>query len=668
MSCMKLSSRLFILLIVLGPSGFVCQPLYASETAVAWQTEIMPLLPQSSDIGSRVQKDVRERVYSAAQRQARYLLSLVHPWAEDESLLLITESRSREHWIRPNTGTLAGFAFLYRFGEYDEQIVGVSRAELLEKTMLPMFRYLIATHLTGVRPTSDGKRWGDAWQSAHWAHQIGRAGWWIWEDLPEDIRAGLRKVVAHEAERFVKSEPPHQIQLDTKAEENAWNSQIFSVAVLLMPEDPRRAAWEAAFPKWALSSFLRPADEHSTAVVDGLPVAEQFSGANIYDDFTLENHRIVHPDYMTTFSLSLGCALDYVMTGRRVPQVLLYNTSGIYQNLKWFSLLDGGFVYPSGQDWRLFRNPDWLFTHLLMALYGKDPSAWELSQRCLATLEKMQARSDSGAVYRPEEFFFASTHSDTIYSLSKAWLALHRTEVTADRYEEPRGVLRLEAGKIVLNRTKEAIHTFSWGKKIMAQCLPNRRDRIVSPHTRNGVGWIRLKGAEDILPIRVDKVTVEETGGGFNAELVLDHGDDAVRAFLNYRSGADGRLECEEKLVAMGAVEVAEVATGLVGVLNHPNWVYEKGHRVLDIDGDDERVETGTGKTFERTGVTRIAIDDCLKVASETPLRVKYVGAVKPERARMTDLLILNYQGEEKEWKKGDVISSTKYVMRAEIE
>ena len=117
-----------------------------------------------------------------------------------------------------------------------------------------------------------------------------------------------------------------------------------------------------------MSSFLSPADERSDTVVDGRPVREQFTGANIYDDFTLENHGIVHPDYMTAFSLTLGCTLDFVMTGRQPPEALLYNVAPIYENLKWFWLPDGGFVYPSGQDWGLFRNADWLFKHVLMAV------------------------------------------------------------------------------------------------------------------------------------------------------------------------------------------------------------------------------------------------------------------------------------------------------------
>ncbi len=52
-------------------------------------------------------------------------------------------------------------------------------------------------------------------------------------------------------DRIAKGTPPHQIRLDTKAEENAWNSRILSVAQLLLPDasltpargPPRRSFW-----------------------------------------------------------------------------------------------------------------------------------------------------------------------------------------------------------------------------------------------------------------------------------------------------------------------------------------------------------------------------------------------------------------------------------------
>ncbi len=605
-------------------------------------------------------------VYSATQHQARYLLDLIHPWQDDASLRLLTDSRSEEHWIRPNTGTVQGLCFLYRFGPYDERVVGLSRTELISQAILPMIRYLTTTHLTGTRPTSDGKPWGDAWQSAHWAQMLGRGAWWVWDDLPDDVRRQVRRVVAHEADRIAKTEPPHRIQHDTKAEENAWNAQILSVAVLLMPEDARRAGWESAFQRWVFSSFLRPADASSERIVDGRTVAEQFTGANIYDDFTLENHGFVHPDYMTTFSLSLGCALDYTLTGRKPPEALLYNTAGIYENLKWFLLPDGGFVYPSGQDWTLFRHPGWIHVHILQAVYGRDPDAWQLAGRSLAAMEKMQARNPSGAIFSEGEFFFPSTQTDRLGSMACDWLVLQTAGEIADRFQQRLGIRRLDAGKLILHRTETMVNSFSWGAKVMAQPTPLAMDRIVSPDQRNGIGQVRLTGSRFALPIEVREVSVENGDDWFEARLILDHGR-AVRAELRFRSDPDGEWTMHEKLVALDDVVAAEIATGLIGILNNPHWIYEKGRREIAIDGRTHVVPAAAGRELD-AAAARIAIDRSLVIRIDPPTTIRYAGGSGPERGRVTDRLYLNYLGPDRPLKKGQVVSEyTAVVRRAEM-
>ncbi len=606
---------------------------------------------------------MQARMYRAMQDQARYLLGIVRTWDKDPAMRLLTDSRSQEHWIRPNTGAVQGYCFLFRFGPYDEKIVGVSRRDLLEKTIVPMMRYLVATHRTGTRTTGDGKPWGDAWQSAHWAQMLGRGAWWVWDDLPDDLRQGVRRVVAHEAGRFVRAQPPHRIRGDTKAEENAWNAQIFSVAVLLMPDDPRRGDWEKAFQKWVLSSFLRPADAESDTVVDGRPVREQFTGACVYDDYTLENHGFIHPDYMTTFSLSLGCGVDYAMSGRRPPEALLFNVAGIYENLKWFVLPDGGFVYPNGQDWTLFRHPGWTHVHTLMAAYGRDPDAWQLVERSVAAMEKMQARNASGAIFCQGEYFFPSTQTDRMVALSCDWLVLQGAKDVPDDYSERFGVRRLDAGKVVLHRTPAAVNTFSWGAKVMAQCVPFRLDRIVSPDQRSGLGHIRLAGQKKALPVKLREVKVESGTDGFTARLVVDHGT-PFRAELEFRSASDGTWHAREKLTALADATTAEVATGLVGILNNPEWIYEKGRRRIAIDGPEHLIPAHSGKVLEADSARRISIDSVLVFESPRPLGVRYVGATGPERGRATDRLYLNYLGGKRKWKEGEVLSEYEVTVR----
>ncbi len=628
----------------------------ATINAPAQEDTVLPLnFSIPSENGQGIRGDISNRVYQSIQHQARFLLSKLHPWPEDESMLLLTDSKSGEHWIRPNTGTVAGLSFLYQFGPYDKSAVGLERDALLNQKIIPMMRYLVATHNTGDRMTSDGKPWGDAWQSAHWAHMLGRAGWWIWNDLPDDLKEGIRRVVKHEAQRFVGQTPPSQLKNDTKAEENAWNAQIFSVAILLMPQDSQRDVWEREFQKWVLSSFQRPADKNSAVMVDGRPVSEQFYGANVYDDFTLENHSIVHPDYMSTFTLSMSCFIDYVMTKRRAPEALRFNVAGIYENLKWFSLPDGGIVYPSGQDWRLFNNSDWFFPHILMAAYGHDPDAWTLAMRSFDTHEKMQQRSPSGQVYLDEEFFFASTQSDCIYYLLRAWLTLKIGPPIHNAYHERSGVRRLDTGKIIINRTPHAIHTFSWGAKVMAQTVANRLDRIVSPDQRNGIGAVRLNGQSKALDVSINTIDVEHTDNEFDVRMQLDHGKNQIRADLHYHSYPNGNWLISEKLIALNDIEIDQVQTGLIGILNNPNWIYEKGYRDVFMDGKQNRIMAHSGKSLE-SNEKRIEIDQILSIQSESPLNAVYISSLKPTRARTTDYLYLNFI-KNKQYRKGDTIS-----------
>lgn len=611
-------------------------------------------LPEGNDPELR---QAAEQVYRSIEGMARFLLTKTHPWKQDPQLLLATESRSTENWIRPNTGMIEGFAFLCRFGPYNAEAVGRSRESLCNEVMIPMMRYVIATHVTGARTTSDGKPWGDAWQSAHWAQQLGRAAWWTWNDLPADVRAGVRRVVAHEADRFVDQKPPGRVRHDTKAEENAWNSQIFSVALLLMPDDPRRPAWEAAWQRWIMSSFLRPSDERSQKVVDGRTVAEQYTGANIYDDYTLENHGIVHPDYMTTFSLSMLSALDCAMSGREPPEAVFHNVEGVYENLRWFLLPDGGFVYPSGQDWRIFRNVDWISKHVMMAVCAGHPDAWSEAQRGLQTLYKMQGRTDSGAVYLDGEYFFASTHSSLFRATAHTWLLLQISGRVPKCCVDPVGVRRLDAAKIVLHRTGRAIHSFSWGARTMAMCVPYEVDRIVAPHPRSGIGHVRLEKANQPLPIRLVDVRVASDNESFRAELTLDHGE-AIRAKLLYRSTTDGRWIIRETLTALADVTTSDVATGLIGVLNHPNWVYENGRRVVRFDDHEEAFVALSGKTTVRPEVRQLSVDGRLNIESTGPLTVRYATASRPSRGRVRDELSLCTIPGKRRWANGQTVAA----------
>lgn len=608
-------------------------------------------------------EQVANRIHTSLEKQSHYLLQQLKPWKGDDNYKLLTESRSEEHWIRPNTGALQGFCLLYRFGDYNEDRVGISRERLLHEVIRPMFRYLVETHVTGSRVTDDGKPWGDAWQSAHWAQMLGRGAWWIWDDLSPDLRQGVLRVVRHEAGRFVRQEPPAQLRGDTKAEENAWNAQIFSMAMALMPNDEEYPAWERAFQRWTLSAFLRPADKNSPAIVDGRPVSAQFVGANIYDDFTLENHGFVHPDYMSTFSLSLGTAGDFRMRGKHEPESVYWNTAGIYENLKWFLLPDMGFVYPNGQDWTVFRQPSRLIVHALQFVYGHDSEAWDLLCRTLNVIEKMQSRSQDGAIYAPGQYFFPSTQTDIAAALASAWVHLHFADPAACGVYRPRlGVRYLESARLVIHRTPSVVHTLSSGPVVMATVNLNRPDRLTSPDQRSLLGQIRLSNSREPLAIKLVDCKVQTTQDGFHAILVVNHGKEIQSQWV-VDSHRDGKLALQEKLVALQDCATRVVATGLIAIMNNQNWIFERGERTVRWDDEVAKISAHSGQEVFRSAQQSLTVDDSLQITFDQPVQTLFRGAAGPERGRATDRLYLHVINGERHWQAGDILATWNAVI-----
>lgn len=595
----------------------------------------------------------KEQLYLLIENQVHHLRGLLKPWNNDPSMKLITESKNWEHYIRPNTTFAADLAFVWRFGNFDEKVVGTSREKLLQEELIPMLRYLIRTHNTGDLKTSDGKSWGDAWQSAHWASALGNAAWWTWKKLPAEIQQGAQRVVAHEADRIAQTIPPHQVNFDSKSEENAWNSQILSAAIVLMPNDSRCVKWEVALQKWSMSSYLRASDENNQTIVDGETVAKQFTGANIFDDFSLENHGFVHPDYMGAWTLNAGNDLDYLMSNRKPFASALFNLPEIYNLQKRFLLPDGGYCYPSGQDWAIFRNADWMPSHATAVARFNDTEALYHLHNAIETAQKMQQRNADGAIYIPGENYFASSQPHLGYWLTQAWLVLHFAKKEVRQTIPQPGVNYLTDGKIIMRRDDKAIQTVSWGLVQMIQMMPVAKDHIISPDQRNGIGRVYVEN-DSIVPIVLKSMEVKPNSNGFFAKMVVYHGD-LVQAEITCEAKADGSMTINEVLSALRKCSTNRIETLSFGVLNNPNWVYETGKRNLKIGQEFFAVKSGAD--FSYAAKAAAAAVDVMDFKLDAPGIISYRVAKKMENSRFTDMLVLNTIATKRNWNQNEIIS-----------
>ncbi len=199
---------------------------------------------------------------------------------------------------------------------------------------------------------------GNAWQAAFWTAEAGIAGWFLWDELEPDVRDALAELVSYQADRFIGVKPKMGFRGDTQAETVAWNSTIVTLAVNMMPKHPHNAGWDEAAKRLINNTMAVRQDATSDAAADdGLRVRDWVVGANLYDDFTLENHNQFHIDYvLTTYRFHAEGAPLYWLAGRKLPMAFRHHARDLYEKaLLPCMTADGFFEYVSDNDWKRYH-------------------------------------------------------------------------------------------------------------------------------------------------------------------------------------------------------------------------------------------------------------------------------------------------------------------------
>lgn len=347
--------------------------------------------------------------------------------------------------IRGASSQAVSLAVSLKLGAYSESATGVSAANAKAIT-LKLVRSLAYRHK---KNTAGG--WGDQWQSALWAAQVGTAGWLLWDDLSAADREYVRLCVGTEANRFIGYRTPYfknkagtvQTPGDSKAEENSWNATVLQLATAMMPDHPNQEAWMFKNAELMISSFAKPSNTVNTSsFFHGGSLAWWLNGSNANNDLTVINHDRIHPDYMMTVSQNLRSALIYPMAGKAVPRAALVNAAPLYTTLvdldfvagtaypdtnttiyapggTIFKANSGDIYFPQGNDWGTMRRMNSANMDVMARAFALDGSAsvkapvWEA--RHAQMVLDMQARSSTGQTY-------VAANEDT-YSGREEWVA-----------------------------------------------------------------------------------------------------------------------------------------------------------------------------------------------------------------------------------------------------
>lgn len=321
-----------------------------------------------------------------------------------------------EHSIRPPAQTVLALGIALSIDIYDEKIVEISSSEAKE-IQKKLIKSLLKEH------KANGGNWGNCWQCAHWAFYSGFGAWLSLDLLDKETQLQLNKMIIMEADNFNK-EPPYcnDCTDDTKAEENAWNANILSLALATMPKHENAKWWKDRASQWMLSAYARESDLERKTIIDGKPINSWIKGWNMHEDGFVYNHNRIHPDYTAAANINLWNPLVFSLAKQKDLKAAYWNMGYIYKQLveyKWKSPTydkPGGTIYrrnenklyatvyyPNGTDWSVNLVDNFFMFDIQCSIMGLDnlveTPASEWANTRADYMLWMQSRSTTGQLY-----------------------------------------------------------------------------------------------------------------------------------------------------------------------------------------------------------------------------------------------------------------------------
>ncbi|MDB6025094.1 MAG: hypothetical protein JWM68_1317 [Verrucomicrobiales bacterium] len=460
--------------------------------------------------------------------------------------------------------------------KYSEVLTEAERKEYTRKCIASL-RYCVATHVSGTQKCPDGKPWGNSWQSAMWTGTLGFGSWLIWDKIDPALQKDIERIVGSEADRFLNVKPPAGSSSDTKAEENGWNLTCLSVAANMFPANPHAAAWNEKALEYVMNTLSAPQDEQDKTVVNGRPVSEWSTGANIHSDFTLENHGFFHPAYVGCSSYFLTeMAMHYTFAGRPVPKAATHHLMDVWGMFQTFLLPWGESAFPQGMDWELHGLP-FLNLYASLASYQKDPLAARYERIFLQYMRSWQIMCD-GDLAAPGSRLGFTRHAINCEQAAWGFLS-HKIfgppvkEISAPKAAAlTKGIHLRDSLQTATHRTDDKFISMSWGNKVMGMIIPIGEGHEGNPNFTapivNG-----LVGSFELTPRGETKTTVtahswRETPNGFETSATLLLNGGRLKQTVTIHSIGEKTLVYQDRVIAVSDVTISEERGLPLGIEN----------------------------------------------------------------------------------------------------
>ena len=434
---------------------------------------------------------------------------------------------ANERGVRPNADMSMICAFLNRYGREEGAVLpkGVSWDDIQQMARESLV-FAYSTHKANkLTPCKNGQYWGSTavgdsqWESSLWAMSVAFSAWMQRETLTDIQWENIYNLLRAECNYELQREIPTGYLGDTKAEENGWETNVLACALGLFPDDPLAPQWFERLRAFAINCYSHSSDSDNQTIIDpdidSVTVADLYRGANLYDDYTLQNHNYFHTSSQNVVMQELGeslVALQLFQQGKESAwhtRALLHHQQEVMDSvLCQLALADGELAMPNGNDWSLFLY-DQITSYSTVSCFLRDPYALLLEQQALQQIGKRQKTTTDGSwLLRPD--VGARRMGVEAHRVMMTWLMHHLlptddiTPATWNQFLSQYGETSYYPDQDVITASSaERFTCFSWSKGLKSYTgyfAPNNvvHNNIVVPfranNTGNFIGWYEVAG------------------------------------------------------------------------------------------------------------------------------------------------------------------------------
>lgn len=414
-------------------------------------------------------------------------------------------------------------------------------AEKVRAQGIAMLRFTMESHLTGSYHCTDGSKWGHNWISTLGTARMMHAVNAVWDELTNDDKAALRRVLISEADWLLNEYPiTAGLVENNHPESNIWNGALLYQVACMYPDAPNAAGYRDKATRFIINGISAPKDSESDVVYDGIRVRDAFVGANMFDNMACNHHGYMNIGYMVICLSNLAMLYFWCRDrGFDLPEAFDHHVMDLWKLVRNCTFEDGR-LWRIGGDTRVrycycqdYALPMWA---LMSEKYGED-----CSNLMEGWLEQVRAEVENNAdgsflsdrlsyMLEVSPYYYTRVESDRACTLSMVGYWVRKYGLNGKNKLENMDSWHDEYHGSVMQKSKKRKASFTWlaGERPTAMLIPAEESNLAE-WQQNMTGKVTSFGA-----MNEDKVLCHK-------ELLFDGG------FLTYGKTASEsrRFYCE---------------------------------------------------------------------------------------------------------------------------